>query len=84
MDETGEVRMSIKETDRYAVIKRVLNKDLGQAQAAKQLNLSVRQIKRLCRAKKEVASNIPAKFKGLPLYLFRWQATPSFGAATNA
>ena len=42
--------MSIKEADRFAVIERVLAGDLAQAGAAAQLQLSLRQVKRLCKA----------------------------------
>ena len=40
--------MSTKEAQRYAVIKRVLAGDITQALAAQQLQLSIRQVKRLC------------------------------------
>jgi transposase len=42
--------MSTKELDRYTVIERVLARRLRQVDAAQQLGLSVRQIKRLCAA----------------------------------
>ena len=45
------LRMSIKEVDRFAAIKRVLARDLAQAGAAAQLQLSLRQVKRLCKAR---------------------------------
>ena len=42
--------MSINEADRFAVIERVLAGDLAQAGAAAQLQLSLRHMKRLCKA----------------------------------
>lgn len=45
--------MSQKEVQRLTVLRRVLDEGLGQAQAAQQLGLSVRQIKRLCRRLRE-------------------------------
>lgn len=44
------VQMSGKELERYALIKRVVSKELMQSFAATQLGLTVRQIKRLCAA----------------------------------
>ena len=52
MDTKGyevQVLMSVKEAGRLAVLSQVLQRQLSQAQAAQQLGLSVRQIKRLCR-----------------------------------
>jgi len=46
----GGTNMSTKEVERYAIIKRALAGDITQALAARQLNLSVRQVKRLCAA----------------------------------
>ena len=44
------VQMSLKEADRYAVIQQVIQRTMGQSDAALWLNLSVRQVKRLTRA----------------------------------
>jgi len=44
------VKMSLKEADRYAVIVQVIERSMGQADAAAWLNVSVRQIKPLVRA----------------------------------
>ena len=41
--------MSMKEFDKLKVIQNVIDKHLKQRQAARQLNLSIRQIRRLCR-----------------------------------
>ena len=42
-------KMSLKEADRYAVIVQVIQRSMGQADAAAWLNVSVRQVKRLVR-----------------------------------
>jgi len=42
--------MSLKEADRYAVIVQVIERTMGQSDAARWLNISVRQVKRLVRA----------------------------------
>lgn len=42
--------MSLKEADRYAVIQQVIERTMGQSDAALWLNISVRQVKRLTRA----------------------------------
>ena len=42
--------MSVKEADRYAVVQQVIERTMGQADAALWLNISVRQVKRLARA----------------------------------
>lgn len=44
------VQMSLKEADRYAVILQVIERTMGQSDAALWLNISVRQVKRLTRA----------------------------------
>jgi len=49
MDETGTLTMSAKELNRLEILGRVLERRLTQAQAARQLGLSVRQVERLCR-----------------------------------
>ena len=41
------VQMSLKEADRYAVIAQVIERTMGQSDAASWLNISVRQVKRL-------------------------------------
>jgi len=46
----GEVLMSLKEVDRYAVIEQVLRRTMRQADAVLWPDVSVRQIKRLARA----------------------------------
>ena len=43
------VQMSLKEADRYAVIKQVMECTMGQSDAALWLNVPVRQVKRLVR-----------------------------------
>ena len=45
------VQMSMKEADRYAVIQQVIQRTMGQSDAALWLNISVRQVKRLVRRK---------------------------------
>lgn len=42
--------MSLKEADRYAVIVQVIERTMGQSDAAAWLNISVRQVNRLARA----------------------------------
>ena len=44
------VQMSLKEADRYEVIVQVIERTMGQSDAALWLNISVRQVKRLVRA----------------------------------
>ena len=44
------VQMSLKEADRYAVIQQVIQRTMGQSDAALWLNISVRQVKRLTSA----------------------------------
>ena len=63
----GLVQMSKKELERYALIKRVAGKELGQSFAAAQLGLSVRQIKRLCAAyRAQGAQGLVSKQRGKP------------------
>jgi transposase len=45
--------MSGREADRYAVVRQVMERKMTQAEAAAWLGLSVRQVKRLCRAVRE-------------------------------
>ena len=47
------ITMTLRELSRYEVIKRLLNKEINGTEAAKQLYLSVRQIKNLKAAIKE-------------------------------
>jgi len=44
------VQMSLKEADRYAVIQQVIERTMGQSDAALWLGISIRQVKRLTRA----------------------------------
>ena len=44
------VQMSLKEADRYAVIRQVIERTMAQSDAALWLNISIRQVKRLVRA----------------------------------
>jgi transposase len=61
------VQMSSKELERYALIKRVVGKELSQSFAAAQLGLSVRQIKRLCAAcRVKGAQGLVSKQRGKP------------------
>ncbi len=59
--------MSQKEVQRLTVLRRVLDKGLEQAQAARQLGLSVRQVKRLCRRlREEGATGLVSRRRGRP------------------
>ena len=59
--------MSQKEAQRYAVIRRVLDGQASQALAAEQLQLSVRQLKRLCAAvRAQGAGALISKRRGQP------------------
>ncbi len=61
------VQMSLKEADRYAVIQQVIQRTMGQADAALWLNLSVRQVKRLVRAiRQDGAHGAVSKRWGVP------------------
>ena len=61
------LRMSIKEAGRFAVIERVLAGGLTQGVAAQQLQLSLRQIKRLCKAVRDGgAAALISKKRGQP------------------
>lgn len=46
--------MSVKEADRLAVVRQVLDGQLKQAPAAQKLGISVRQVKRLCKLVREL------------------------------
>ena len=50
------VQMSLKESDRYAVIVQVIERTMGQSDAGRWLNISVRQVKRLARAIRQDAA----------------------------
>ena len=59
--------MSVKEADRYAVIRQVIARTMGQSDAALWLGVSVRQVKRLTRALRiEGAAGIVSKHRGAP------------------
>jgi transposase len=59
--------MSQKEAQRLGILERVLDKALAQADAARLLGLSVRQVKRLCRRLREQgASGLISRRRGQP------------------
>ncbi len=59
--------MSLKEADRYAVIAQVIERTMGQSDAARWLNISVRQVKRLVRAiRQDGAQGAVSKRWGVP------------------
>ena len=59
------ITMSNKELDRLEVLQKVLEKRLKQKEAASQLNLSIRQIKRLCeRLKKQGPKGLVSRNRG--------------------
>ena len=59
--------MSIKEIDKLKVIHEVLQKRLKQRQAARQLGISTRQVKRLCRrVRREGNRGLVHRLRGLP------------------
>ena len=61
------VQMSLKEADRYAVIQQVIQRTMGQSDAALWLNISVRQVKRLARAiRQDGAQGAVSKRWGVP------------------
>ena len=61
------VQMSLKEADRYAVIQQVIQRTMGQSDAALWLNISVRQVKRLVRAiRQDGAQGAVSKRWGVP------------------
>ena len=61
------VQMSLKEADRYAVIKQVMECTMGQSDAALWLNISVRQVKRLVRTiRQNGAQGAVSKRWGIP------------------
>lgn len=63
----GEVLMSSKEVDRYAVVEQVLRRTMRQADAALWLGVSVRQVKRLSRAVREQGTaGVVSQRRGAP------------------
>jgi transposase len=63
----GAKTMSQKEVQRLLVLRRVLDEGVGQAVAAEQLGISVRQVKRLCRRlREEGAQGLVSRRRGLP------------------
>lgn len=61
------VRMSHRELDRLGVVRQVVDRHLTQAQAAEQLQLSVRQVKRLVRRyRAEGAQGLASRRRGRP------------------
>ena len=63
----GEVLMSLKEVDRYAVIEQVLRRTMKQSDAALWLGVSVRQVKRLTRAvREEGTAGVISRRRGAP------------------
>ncbi len=63
----GMIAMSHKELDRLSVIKSITRKQVTQVQAAQQLNLSVRQIKRLLvRYRREGDAGLVSRRRGKP------------------
>ena len=67
MGQQGLGLMSQPEAQRLAVLQGVQGKTVSQARAAQQLDLSVRQVKRLCRRLREQgASGLISKRRGAP------------------
>lgn len=65
--EEGIIAMSKKELTRLEVVQRVIGKRMRHAEAASQLSLSVRQLKRLVRAvREEGAAGLVSKRRGHP------------------
>jgi transposase len=63
----GEVLMSLKEVDRYAVIEQVLRRTMKQSDAALWLGVSVRQVKRLTRALRDQGTaGVISRRRGAP------------------
>ena len=61
------LQLSLKEADRYAVIQQVIERAMGQSDAALWLNLSVRQVKRLTRAiRQDSAQGAVSRRWGVP------------------
>jgi hypothetical protein len=63
----GTVTMSVRELDRLEVLGRVAERRLTQRRAAEQLGLSVRQVRRLCRALgQQGAAGLVSRKRGWP------------------
>lgn len=63
----GEVTMSVRELDRLEVVQQVADRRLSQADAARRLGLSIRQIKRLVRSwRGERAVAVVSRRRGQP------------------
>lgn len=62
---TGSITMSRREVDRLGVVQAVCERRLRQCDAAQQLKLSVRQVKRLCRRHREQgAAGLVSRHRG--------------------
>jgi transposase len=67
MREAGNLTMSAKELDRLEIISRVIERRLTQRKAAERLDLSVRQVERLCRAfRTDGATGLVSRKRGRP------------------
>ncbi len=67
MREAGNLTMSAKELDRLEIIGRVVERRLTQRKAAERLDLSVRQVERLCRAfRTDGATGLVSRTRGRP------------------
>jgi hypothetical protein len=67
MERQDILTMSIKEIDKLKVIHEVLQKRLKQRQAARQLEISTRQVKRMCRqVRREGNRGLVHRLRGLP------------------
>jgi transposase len=67
MKREGILTMSVKEIDKLKIIHEVLQKRLKQRQAARQLGVSTRQVKRLCRrVRREGNRGLIHRLRGLP------------------
>ena len=67
MKDAGNLTMSAKEFDRLEIIGRVSERRLTQRKAAERLDLSLRQIERLCRAfRTDGASGLVSRKRGRP------------------
>jgi transposase len=67
MEDARTLTMSMKELDRLEVLGRVIERRLTQRQAAGRLNLSLRQVERLCRAlRQKGACGLVSRKRGRP------------------
>ena len=67
MERQDILTMSVKEIDKLKVIHEVLQKRLKQHQAACQLGISSRQVRRLCnRVRREGNRGLVHRLRGLP------------------